>query len=187
MINYDSEEGDGQSVVVENDDHTSVFMVTRANRHHSGNYTCAPSNAKPASILVHVLNGEHPAAMQDGNGSCVLKPSSLLLMVMMAILLNQIYCCQFSTPYSLHQRQRSGNHSQRKRSGNHSLTGNLNISKGLYFPHFQQGDTEWDREVIVISSGLTLIEDKKDYIIDDYSSSSRITLFQFRYYYLYFY
>ncbi|KAG7177509.1 putative lachesin-like 18, partial [Homarus americanus] len=46
------------SVVVESDDHTSVLMVTSANRHHSGNYTCAPSNTKPASILVHILNGD---------------------------------------------------------------------------------------------------------------------------------
>ena len=54
MINYNEE----QSVVVESDEHTSVLLVTRADRHHSGNYTCLPSNAKPASILVHILNGE---------------------------------------------------------------------------------------------------------------------------------
>jgi len=34
----------------------------------SGNYTCIPAGAKPASIVVHVLNGEHPAAMQHGYG-----------------------------------------------------------------------------------------------------------------------
>ena len=54
MINYNDE----QSVVVESDEHTSVLLVTRADRQHSGNYTCLPSNAQPASILVHILNGE---------------------------------------------------------------------------------------------------------------------------------
>ncbi|KAA0191686.1 hypothetical protein HAZT_HAZT008745 [Hyalella azteca] len=54
MINYNEQ----QSVVVESDEHTSVLLVTRADRQHSGNYTCLPSNARPASILVHILNGE---------------------------------------------------------------------------------------------------------------------------------
>uniref|UniRef100_T1GJ75 Ig-like domain-containing protein n=1 Tax=Megaselia scalaris TaxID=36166 RepID=T1GJ75_MEGSC len=36
---------------------------------HGGNYTCAPANAKPSSITVHVLRGERPAAMQHSNRS----------------------------------------------------------------------------------------------------------------------
>ncbi|XP_063603255.1 cell adhesion molecule DSCAML1-like isoform X3 [Penaeus indicus] len=84
MINYESEEGTG-SVVVESDDHTSVLMVTRASRHHSGNYTCAPSNAKPTSILVHILNGEYPAAMQHGVSSCM-SPPSLATVALVALL-----------------------------------------------------------------------------------------------------
>ncbi|XP_063603247.1 cell adhesion molecule DSCAML1-like isoform X2 [Penaeus indicus] len=83
MINYESEEGTG-SVVVESDDHTSVLMVTRASRHHSGNYTCAPSNAKPTSILVHILN-EYPAAMQHGVSSCM-SPPSLATVALVALL-----------------------------------------------------------------------------------------------------
>ncbi|KAK8378724.1 hypothetical protein O3P69_009441 [Scylla paramamosain] len=65
MINYESEEGTG-SVVVESDDHTSVLIVASATRLHSGNYTCAPSNTKPASILVHVLNAR-PSALYCHN------------------------------------------------------------------------------------------------------------------------
>ncbi|XP_063844734.1 uncharacterized protein LOC135091220 [Scylla paramamosain] len=87
MINYESEEGTG-SVVVESDDHTSVLIVASATRLHSGNYTCAPSNTKPASILVHVLNGEYPAAMQHGESSCRgLEPPSLGSLVSLALLL----------------------------------------------------------------------------------------------------
>lgn len=86
MINYESEEGTG-SVVVESDDHTSVLIVASATRLHSGNYTCAPSNTKPASILVHVLN-EYPAAMQHGESSCRgLEPPSLGSLVSLALLL----------------------------------------------------------------------------------------------------
>ncbi|XP_069167815.1 uncharacterized protein [Procambarus clarkii] len=87
MINYESENGAG-SVVVESDDHTSVLMVTSASRHHSGNYTCAPSNTKPASILVHILN-EYPAAMQHGkSASCRLAAStSLAALAALALLL----------------------------------------------------------------------------------------------------
>ncbi|XP_065222415.1 cell adhesion molecule DSCAM-like isoform X2 [Planococcus citri] len=45
---------------------TSKLLVTKASLADSGNYTCLPSNANPASVFVHVLNGEHPAAMQHG-------------------------------------------------------------------------------------------------------------------------
>jgi hypothetical protein len=40
-----------------------------------GNYTCAPSNAKKTSIMVHVVDDESgPAAMQHGNSANNLKP-----------------------------------------------------------------------------------------------------------------
>lgn len=35
----------------------------------AGNYTCSPSNLASASVLLHVLNGEHPAAMQRGKNA----------------------------------------------------------------------------------------------------------------------
>ncbi|XP_071540887.1 uncharacterized protein [Panulirus ornatus] len=104
MINYESEDGAG-SVVVESDDHTSVLMVTSANRHHSGNYTCAPSNTKPASILVHILN-EYPAAMQHGgesSSSIGAEPPSLvtLLALLSLLLLIQLSLAPPGTPWSL--------------------------------------------------------------------------------------
>lgn len=36
---------------------TSKLLVTKASLADSGNYTCLPSNANPASVFVHVLNG----------------------------------------------------------------------------------------------------------------------------------
>ncbi|XP_074109983.1 netrin receptor DCC [Cotesia typhae] len=59
---------------------TSKLLVTQARSSDSGNYTCIPSNANPASVMVHVLNGEHPAAMQHG-GSCRLTPTILMALL----------------------------------------------------------------------------------------------------------
>lgn len=44
---------------------------------HSGNYTCEPSNARAASITVHIVDDDSgPAAMQHGNGSKATFPVS---------------------------------------------------------------------------------------------------------------
>nr|CAH0104827.1 unnamed protein product [Daphnia galeata] len=48
---------------------SSKLLLTRATVQDGGNYTCAPPGAQPADVTVHVLNGEHPAAMQRGNRS----------------------------------------------------------------------------------------------------------------------
>ncbi|CAG9812962.1 unnamed protein product [Phaedon cochleariae] len=65
-INYDSPRG-GVSVITEKGDNTvSYLLVQRAKDSDSGKYTCNPSNANPKTIIVHVLNGEYPAAMQHG-------------------------------------------------------------------------------------------------------------------------
>ncbi|XP_011868377.1 PREDICTED: basement membrane-specific heparan sulfate proteoglycan core protein-like isoform X1 [Vollenhovia emeryi] len=63
---------------------TSRLLVTQARLTDSGNYTCIPSNANPASVMVHVLNGEHPAAMQHG-GSCGVAPTILLASITLII------------------------------------------------------------------------------------------------------
>lgn len=54
MINYDKERG----VTVRNDRKSSVLTIAAADKVDSGNYTCVPSNAHPASVNVHVLNGK---------------------------------------------------------------------------------------------------------------------------------
>uniref|UniRef100_A0A1A9WLB3 Ig-like domain-containing protein n=1 Tax=Glossina brevipalpis TaxID=37001 RepID=A0A1A9WLB3_9MUSC len=45
----------------------STLIIQKVHFHHAGNYTCAPSNARSASISVHVLQDEKPAAMQHSN------------------------------------------------------------------------------------------------------------------------
>ena len=53
MINYDSEPG----VQVELTKRGSVLLVHNTKLSHGGNYTCSPSNAKPAYVMVHVIEG----------------------------------------------------------------------------------------------------------------------------------
>ncbi|KAM7357102.1 zwei Ig domain protein zig-8-like [Cochliomyia hominivorax] len=63
-INYDSPRG-GVSVITEKGDiTTSYLLIQRATIADSGMYTCLPSNANPKSVTVHILQGEHPAAVQ---------------------------------------------------------------------------------------------------------------------------
>ncbi|EEB15730.1 limbic system-associated membrane protein precursor, putative [Pediculus humanus corporis] len=52
MINYDRERG----VEVILGRYSSDLLISKAQKPDSGNYTCAPSNAQSASIIVHVLN-----------------------------------------------------------------------------------------------------------------------------------
>ncbi|KAF6210533.1 hypothetical protein GE061_013639 [Apolygus lucorum] len=59
---------------------TSKLLVTKASLLDSGNYTCVPSNANPASVYVHVLNaGEYPAAIHGDHGcGTAVSPCALL-------------------------------------------------------------------------------------------------------------
>ncbi|XP_062541521.1 lachesin-like [Armigeres subalbatus] len=61
MINYDVERG--INVSTEADFHYSELTISHAGKEHSGNYTCVPSNSQPASVVVHIFKGDHPAAM----------------------------------------------------------------------------------------------------------------------------
>ncbi|XP_044746549.1 zwei Ig domain protein zig-8-like [Coccinella septempunctata] len=86
-INYDSPRG-GVSVYTEKGDITiSCLLVQKARDTDSGKYTCSPSNANPKTLIVHVLNGEHPAAMQHGGQLRLEYPlSAFLLSVLVAVL-----------------------------------------------------------------------------------------------------
>ncbi|XP_031621543.1 uncharacterized protein LOC116339666 [Contarinia nasturtii] len=67
VINY-SQRG-GISVLTERKTRTSKLVISKAMSSDSGNYTCIPSSSDAASVMVHVIHGEHPAAMQFANSS----------------------------------------------------------------------------------------------------------------------
>lgn len=85
MINYDSEPG----VQVELTKSGSVLLVHNTKLTHGGNYTCAPSNAKPAYVMVHVIEEEEkPAAMHGGdrrNLSSAILASNFLMSFLAAV------------------------------------------------------------------------------------------------------
>jgi len=53
MINYEEPGVDVKLTL-----NGSILTVNKTKLTHDGNYTCTPSNAKPASIMVHVIEGE---------------------------------------------------------------------------------------------------------------------------------
>ena len=59
VVDFDSQRG-GISLETERTEPrtTSKLLVTRAELSDTGNYTCVPSNANPASVFVHVLKGK---------------------------------------------------------------------------------------------------------------------------------
>ncbi|CAM1319237.1 Uncharacterised protein g7151 [Pycnogonum litorale] len=68
MIAYD------QKAKIHNEDvgnriYKSMLFIEKSQFSDSGNYTCSPSNANPATITVHILNGETHAAIHDNGGS----------------------------------------------------------------------------------------------------------------------
>ncbi|XP_042862719.1 zwei Ig domain protein zig-8-like [Penaeus japonicus] len=75
---------------------TSTLVLDEARVHNSGKYTCSASNAREASITVHVLSGEEPRAMQtNGAGGMLLPlPHSPLLFLLTGI------CCLLLLPVS---------------------------------------------------------------------------------------
>ncbi|KAF0296826.1 Zwei Ig domain protein zig-8 [Amphibalanus amphitrite] len=59
----------GMLVVTNRRQRTSNLVIAKATRLDSGNYSCRPSMAHIDTVLVHILDGEHPAAMQHGTSN----------------------------------------------------------------------------------------------------------------------
>ncbi|XP_041971454.1 uncharacterized protein LOC121727605 [Aricia agestis] len=82
MINYDL-----NGVSVHNGRQTSELVIGKAEPRHAGNYTCVPANAKAASVTVHVVQSETPAAMQHGNNSSARDHLTVSLIVFISLTL----------------------------------------------------------------------------------------------------
>lgn len=89
IISYSSSRG-GVSVATERGETSrSVLLIQKARPSDSGNYQCNPSNARPANVTVHVLNGEHPEAMQHGGIQRTCPPLTVIAAVCFVLL----SCC----------------------------------------------------------------------------------------------
>ncbi|KAK8398103.1 hypothetical protein O3P69_003790 [Scylla paramamosain] len=64
-----------------------ILARPHATSSDSGNYSCTSTCTRPINVTVHVLRGEELAAMQHHNTSRSLHPSSLLVLLIQAVLL----------------------------------------------------------------------------------------------------
>ncbi|KAF2366952.1 Immunoglobulin I-set [Trinorchestia longiramus] len=69
VINYETDRRVTVTVQQTGLDTVCSLVVLKATLDHSGRYQCAPSNAQPADIVVHIFKAEEPAAMQTSTGS----------------------------------------------------------------------------------------------------------------------
>ncbi|GBP52807.1 Zwei Ig domain protein zig-8 [Eumeta japonica] len=69
VLDYDRRQVDIRTERVSADTTLGSLLIRSARREDSGNYSCSPSNLDSASVMLHVLSGEQPAAMQHGNGA----------------------------------------------------------------------------------------------------------------------
>ncbi|XP_022131172.2 hemicentin-2-like [Pieris rapae] len=114
VVNY-AQRG-GISVETEQRTRTSRLLIARAAPHDSGNYTCAPSSSESASVIVHVLSGERPAAMQSSSSlSSHINPLLLTLSISTLLhnyifyknipdifhLANNVLCCALFSQISI--------------------------------------------------------------------------------------
>ncbi|XP_068250673.1 zwei Ig domain protein zig-8-like [Palaemon carinicauda] len=60
MINYNTD----NKITVISQGGESRLQIEKVEKKASGNYTCMPANAKPSFVILHVITGETPAAMQ---------------------------------------------------------------------------------------------------------------------------
>ncbi|KAG0728526.1 hypothetical protein GWK47_032319 [Chionoecetes opilio] len=69
-------------------DTVSHLLVKKAGPRDTGRYSCNPSNGEPATVMLHVLNGEHQAAMQTNGATPLSGPRAALgiLLLFLALL-----------------------------------------------------------------------------------------------------
>ncbi|KYN02125.1 hypothetical protein ALC62_07116, partial [Cyphomyrmex costatus] len=100
MINYDNEPG----VRFELKRNGSVLVVEKVKLSHGANYTCSPSNARPAHIVLHVIEEEEkPAAMHGGdrrNSTATTSTNTVLTLMVLLIIENRIL---YFVKYKIHK------------------------------------------------------------------------------------
>ncbi|KAL0870232.1 hypothetical protein ABMA27_005265 [Loxostege sticticalis] len=75
VLNYDKSLVEIRMERVAPDTTVGNLIIYSPRREDSGNYSCSPSNLDSASVVLHVLSGEQPAAMQHGNSAARAAPT----------------------------------------------------------------------------------------------------------------
>lgn len=89
IISYDSQRG-GVNVITEKGETTvSYLLIQKAGPPDNGKYQCNPANSQSKYVMVNVLSGEHPAAMQRGGSHhrCSKHFGSILLTCLLIVVL----------------------------------------------------------------------------------------------------
>ncbi|XP_031623671.1 uncharacterized protein LOC116340999 [Contarinia nasturtii] len=68
----------------------SRLKISAAKVTDSGNYTCFPTAAEAASVTVHIINGEHPEAIQRGCANANIDMSIVFYIVTLSMVLQQL-------------------------------------------------------------------------------------------------
>nr|XP_045599324.1 zwei Ig domain protein zig-8-like [Procambarus clarkii] len=101
VINYDNRDS-RVSVITDRGSITkTVLLIHDAHDAATGTYSCVPSHSATASVRIHILNGEKPAAMQTNGASTTVGPCcfySLAQLVVVAVV--QLVAVPFLWPLS---------------------------------------------------------------------------------------
>jgi len=89
MVNYSPELG--RQVINHQDGMGSTLMIMSVEAEDAGNYTCAPPNIHPHSVIINIMDseGKYAAVSRDGNSSVQTEYSPLLLLIIYYFL-NQV-------------------------------------------------------------------------------------------------
>ncbi|CAB3254055.1 unnamed protein product [Arctia plantaginis] len=85
VLNYDKSLVEIRMERVAPDTTVGNLIIYSPRREDSGNYSCSPSNLDSASVMLHVLSGEQPAAMQHGNGVTRASPTLAPLLALSSL------------------------------------------------------------------------------------------------------
>ncbi|CAL4165576.1 unnamed protein product, partial [Meganyctiphanes norvegica] len=85
MMNYSAR--GGISLITNKKRGTSRLLVTLAMPSDSGNYTCKPNNADPATVAVYILYGEHPMQAMQGFAESLVPTFAHRTLALVAVIL----------------------------------------------------------------------------------------------------
>ncbi|XP_037082135.1 protein amalgam-like [Pollicipes pollicipes] len=91
VVRFNSARGGISVVTAKGHRTTSHLLIQRADGWDSGDYRCRPDNAEPATVTVHILDGEQPAAMQTGSSSFAASGRSCLGGVLLLAAVHQLF------------------------------------------------------------------------------------------------